>query len=144
MTTRTKAAGPDYASSTLPRHLVRGVLGFGGLIGSVALLPVTGPLSLLLLPAGVLALRGCPMCWTIGLIQTISRGRLQRTCENGACSLNIADRGHADRGAGGRGLADRGPDARPAEPASRWRGPALEVRYVPSLTQASPTRVTRL
>ena len=90
--TTTKTEGPDFASSSLPRHLVRGLIGFGGLIGSIALLPAIGPVSLLLLPVGLLALRGCPMCWTIGLIQTISRGRLQRTCEDGHCTLTVADR----------------------------------------------------
>jgi hypothetical protein len=80
-----------YASASLPRHLIRGAVGFGGLIGSFALLPVVGLISLLLLPLGVLALRGCPMCWTIGLIQTISRGRLQRTCSDGQCKLTVAN-----------------------------------------------------
>ncbi|MFF4168797.1 hypothetical protein [Streptomyces sp. NPDC001744] len=92
--TPAEAAGPDFASSSLSRHLVRGALGFGGLIGSVALLPVTGPVSLLLLPVGVLALRGCPMCWIVGLAQTVSRGRLRRDCEDGVCRLSVADRGH--------------------------------------------------
>ncbi|MEU4605061.1 hypothetical protein AB0F43_18925 [Kribbella sp. NPDC023972] len=78
---------PSFASASLPRHLLRGAVGFGGLAGSFALLPVFGPVSLLLLPVGVLALRGCPMCWTIGLIQTISRGRLRRSCEDGQCRL---------------------------------------------------------
>lgn len=87
----TKAEGPDFASSSLPRHLARGVVGFGSLIGSFALIPLVGPWSLALLPVGVLALRGCPMCWTIGLVQTISRGRLQRSCEDGQCKLTVAD-----------------------------------------------------
>ncbi|MEV4684748.1 hypothetical protein [Streptomyces kurssanovii] len=95
--TTAKADGPDFASSSLTRHLVRGVIGFGSLIGSVAFLPVTGPVSLLLLPVGVLALRGCPMCWAIGLMQTVSRGRLRRTCEDGACRLTVADRVHEER-----------------------------------------------
>ncbi|MFD3946657.1 hypothetical protein [Streptomyces sp. NPDC058579] len=93
----TRAGGPDFASASLPRHLVRGVLGFGGLVGAFALLPAVGPISLLLLPVGVLALRGCPMCWTIGLIQTVSRGRLRRSCEDGLCSLTLADRDHEER-----------------------------------------------
>lgn len=87
MKTSTGADGPDFASASLPRHLVRGLIGFGGLTAALALLPVTGPVSLLLLPVGVLALRGCPMCWAIGLVQTISRGRLQRSCEDGRCTL---------------------------------------------------------
>lgn len=81
----------DFASTSLPRHLIRGVVGFGAVIASFALIPAVGPLSLVLLPIGVLALRGCPMCWTIGLIQTISRGRLHRSCEDGHCVLRRAD-----------------------------------------------------
>ncbi|MFI1720609.1 hypothetical protein [Streptomyces sp. NPDC020489] len=95
--TTTKADRPDFASSSLPRHLLRGVIGFGSLIGSVAFLSTVGPVSLLLLPVGLLALRGCPMCWTIGMIQTISRNRLQRTCEDGQCRLAVADRDHGER-----------------------------------------------
>ncbi|MEE2050979.1 hypothetical protein [Nocardiopsis tropica] len=92
-----RADGPDFASSSLPRHLVRGVVGFGSLIGSVALIPAVGPGCLLLLPVGVLALRGCPTCWTIGLIQTVSRGRLQRACEDGRCTLTLPGRDHEER-----------------------------------------------
>ena len=91
--TGTKADGPGFASASLPRHLVRGALGFGALAGSVALIPAVGPVGLVLLPAGLLALRGCPMCWTVGLMQTISRGRLQRSCEDGRCKLT-ARAGH--------------------------------------------------
>ncbi|MEW1639632.1 hypothetical protein AB0469_36935 [Streptomyces sp. NPDC093801] len=87
----TKADGrPDFASASLPRHLVRGALGFGSLALAVVLLPYAWPVGLALVPAGLLALRGCPMCWAIGLAQTISRGRLQRSCEDGRCSLNVA------------------------------------------------------
>ncbi|MFC8100563.1 hypothetical protein [Streptomyces sp. NPDC057363] len=93
----TKPDGPDFASSSLPRHLVRGVIGFGGVIGSVAFVSTVGPISLLLLPVGVVALRGCPMCWAIGLAQTISRGRLRRTCEDGRCKATVTDRDREDR-----------------------------------------------
>ncbi|KOG47362.1 MULTISPECIES: hypothetical protein [Streptomyces] len=87
------ADGPDFASSTLPRHLVRGAVGIGSLIGAFALLPLYGPLTLALAPVGLVALRGCPMCWAIGLAQTLSRGRLQRECtENGSCTLRPAAR----------------------------------------------------
>ncbi|MER5809368.1 hypothetical protein ABT143_14430 [Streptomyces sp. NPDC002033] len=98
-TTKTSSpppAGPGaprpggFAGATVPRHLARGALGFGALIGSLALLPVTGPASLLLAPAGLLALRGCPMCWTIGLVETISAGRLRRSCADGSCELRRA------------------------------------------------------
>jgi hypothetical protein len=80
----------NFASASLTRHLVRGAIGFGALIGSFALIPVAGLISLLLLPLGVVALRGCPTCWTIGLIETISRGKLQRDCDDGQCTLTVA------------------------------------------------------
>ena len=82
----------SFASTSVPRHLARGALGFGGLIGAIALLPVTGPVSLLLLPVGILALKGCPTCWVIGLIETISRGRLQRACGGGQGASTVAAR----------------------------------------------------
>ncbi|HEY9264056.1 hypothetical protein ACWEOO_20415 [Kribbella sp. NPDC004138] len=76
-----------FASASLPRHLLRGLIGFGSLIAAFALLPSVGPLSLLLLPVTLLAFRGCPTCWVIGLIETVSRGRLQRDCVDGQCKL---------------------------------------------------------
>ncbi|WP_280299196.1 hypothetical protein [Nocardia abscessus] len=80
----------SFASASVPRHLVRGVVGFGALIGAIAFMPVFGAFSLLLAPAGLLALRGCPTCWAIGLMQTVSRGRLQRSCDDGQCRLTGA------------------------------------------------------
>jgi hypothetical protein len=76
-----------YVNSALARQLLRGVIGFG-LIGSAfALTPSAGPVALLGVLPGMVALRGCPMCWIAGLIQVISAGRLQRTCTNGWCAL---------------------------------------------------------
>ncbi|MDI2129144.1 hypothetical protein QI554_23650 [Yinghuangia seranimata] len=88
---RTPARG-GFASASVPRHLARGAVGFGALVASLALLPVVGVVSLLLAPVGLVALRGCPMCWAIGLVETISAGRLRRSCENGTCELKRATR----------------------------------------------------
>ncbi|MEV6119327.1 hypothetical protein AB0M23_02145 [Streptomyces sp. NPDC052077] len=82
------AAG--FGSASVPRHLARGALGFGALAGGLALLPAVGPVSLLLVPVGVVALRGCPMCWTLGLVETVSAGRLRRSCADGSCGLERA------------------------------------------------------
>ncbi|WP_445398472.1 hypothetical protein ACSMX9_28955 [Streptomyces sp. LE64] len=83
---------PRFASRSVPVHLLRGLIGFGSLAGSFLLLPVAGAWSLLLAPVGLLALRGCPMCWTIGLVQTVTRGRLRRSCTGGTCELTVAHR----------------------------------------------------
>ncbi|WP_205324594.1 hypothetical protein [Glycomyces sp. YM15] len=77
----------SFASASVSRHVVRGVIGFGAVIAAVALLPVFGWPTLVLVPLGMLALRGCPVCWVLGLIETISRGRLRRECADGACRL---------------------------------------------------------
>ncbi|MFB6893487.1 hypothetical protein ACFCX4_29690 [Kitasatospora sp. NPDC056327] len=79
-----------FASRTVAGHLARGAIGFGALAGAFALLPFAGPVALLLLPLGVLALRGCPTCWVIGLTETVSRGRLRRECVGGQCELRRA------------------------------------------------------
>jgi len=83
---------PDHdrsapASTSLARQLTRGAIGFG-LVGlALALTPSAGPAALLLAPPGMVALRGCPVCWVAGLIQAISAGRLKRTCTNDSCTL---------------------------------------------------------
>ncbi|WP_310794813.1 hypothetical protein [Streptomyces sp. TLI_171] len=73
----------------MPRHLVRGAVGFGAIVAGVVLVPLLGWAALLLVPAGLWALRGCPMCWMIGLAQTVSRGRVQRHCGDGVCTVSL-------------------------------------------------------
>ena len=81
-----------FASSSVPRHLARGALGFGLIGAGFGLTAAVGPLALLLTPAGFVALRGCPMCWTAGLIETISAGRLQRSCRENGCTVRPASK----------------------------------------------------
>ncbi|WP_225830736.1 hypothetical protein [Streptomyces sp. NK08204] len=91
------AAERNFASKSVPRHLARGVIGFGLIIGSIALVPIAGPAILLVAPLGLIAFRGCPTCWMVGLAQTVSRGRLERKCAAGVCTLAKAEgRGRAD------------------------------------------------
>lgn len=78
-----------FASSSLPRHLARGAVGFGLIGCAFALTPQLGPSALLLAPAGMGVLRGCPTCWLVGLIQTLSAGRLQRRCTGTGCTLRL-------------------------------------------------------
>jgi hypothetical protein len=75
-----------FAGASLAGHLLRGACGFGLLGAALALTPSIGPAALLLAPAGLLALRGCPMCWTVGLIEAIAAGRLRRTCTDSGCT----------------------------------------------------------
>jgi hypothetical protein len=77
----------SLASASIARHLLRGGVGFGLIGAGFALVQVAGPAGLLLTPLGMVALRGCPTCWVAGLIQTVSAGRLQRTCIDAGCGL---------------------------------------------------------
>ncbi|MEO3849382.1 hypothetical protein ABGB09_17365 [Streptomyces sp. B8F3] len=83
----------DFASTSVPRHIARGAVGFGMITGSIAMVPVVGPLALLAAPLALIAFRGCPTCWLVGLAQTISRGRLERACRDGVCTLRYPRQG---------------------------------------------------
>ncbi|MFE9630906.1 hypothetical protein [Streptomyces sp. NPDC006463] len=89
-TARPGAPEMNFASKSVPRHLARGAIGFGLIIGSIALVPIAGPATLLAAPLALIAFRGCPTCWMVGLAQTISRGRLERQCVDGVCTLTKA------------------------------------------------------
>lgn len=80
----------SFASPSLASHLARGVIGFGLIGCAFALTFRIGPASLLLAPIGLIALRGCPTCWIAGLIQTISAGRLERSCGDEGCGLQTS------------------------------------------------------
>lgn len=66
----TKPSDAIFASGSVRAHVVRGVLGLVAAVAAFALIGVVGPLSLLLLIPAVLAWRGCPTCWALGLTQT--------------------------------------------------------------------------
>ncbi len=68
-----------FASGSLVEHVLRGVLGLVLVVTGFALAGGQ-PLALLLLVPGVVAWRGCPTCWLMGLGATLSRGRVTATC----------------------------------------------------------------
>jgi hypothetical protein len=62
-------------SKSLPIHLLRGAAGIGAVWLAVRIgeaHPI-GALGLVLV--ALASFRGCPVCWTAGLIETISRRR---------------------------------------------------------------------
>ena len=64
-----------FASQGLVEHLLRGLIGLGALVGAVVWGPAHPVVALLLMAVGLVALRGCPMCWTVGLVQTVAAAR---------------------------------------------------------------------
>jgi hypothetical protein len=68
------------ASNSVPEHLLRGVAGLAAAALAIVLVAVVGPVSLALLPLTAVAWRGCPTCWTVGLLGTLADNRARRAC----------------------------------------------------------------
>ena len=75
----TRRSSP-LASGSVRAHLFRGVVGLLAAVLAIALFTVVGPVSLLLLAVTALAWRGCPTCWTVGLMSTLADDRARRGC----------------------------------------------------------------
>ncbi len=79
-----------FASRTVAEHLARGAFGLGAFAAAMVLAP-SHPWALALLPLAFVALRGCPMCWTVGLIETVAaklRGKdPSASCTDGRCAV---------------------------------------------------------
>jgi hypothetical protein len=60
-----------FGNRTIGLHLARGILGVAALYGSLSIMRGSFLPSLILLAAAIFLLKGCPMCWTLGLIETI-------------------------------------------------------------------------
>ncbi|GAB3658263.1 hypothetical protein GCM10027596_14400 [Nocardioides korecus] len=74
--------GAVFASGSLVEHYVRGVVGLVLVVAALAFAGTT-PWALLLAVPGVVAWRGCPTCWALGLTATLAR-RGSR-CVDGSC-----------------------------------------------------------
>lgn len=81
-----------FASKSIGEHLLRGALGAAALAAAVLLAPAHPLPAMVLVPLALVALRGCPMCWTVGLAQTVTaklRGApAGDACLDGTCALD--------------------------------------------------------
>jgi hypothetical protein len=59
-----------FASSSLVEHLARGVVGICALSYAISISAQHSVYSLALAGVSLLAFRGCPICWTIGFVET--------------------------------------------------------------------------
>jgi hypothetical protein len=67
-----------FASASLTEHVLRGAFGIGAISLAINLGEPGGawwtlPAALTLGLLSILAFRGCPICWTIGLAETLWR-----------------------------------------------------------------------
>src|SRR5271166_5376512 len=68
-----------FGSAFLGAHLMRGAAAAALLAWAIVLQTAHPWLSLGAGVAALVALRGCPMCWTVGLVETLSQGRRDST-----------------------------------------------------------------
>ncbi|WP_425228470.1 hypothetical protein [Sphingomonas sp.] len=59
-----------FGNRSLTVHLARGIIGTVALIAALRGYDMIGWPALLLAGVTVWAFKGCPMCWTVGLIET--------------------------------------------------------------------------
>jgi len=70
-----------FGSAFLGAHLTRGAAAAALLAWAIVHQTAHPWLSLGAGVAALVALRGCPMCWTVGLVETLSQGRRDSTAE---------------------------------------------------------------
>ena len=68
-----------FGSAFLGAHLMRGAAAAALLAWAIVHQTAHPWLSLGAGVATLVALRGCPMCWTVGLVETLSQGRRDST-----------------------------------------------------------------
>ena len=88
-----------FGSTFLGAHLMRGAAAAALFAWAIVHQTAHPWLSLGAGVAALVALRGCPMCWTVGLIETLSQGRrapyLQGlNKEHRGVAIRVWSRGH--------------------------------------------------
>ena len=76
-----------FKSRSVVPHLVRGIAGFGFLYIVLHYGPGLGWWTLAPAAAALVCLRGCPMCWTVGLIETVLDPKPGATCVDRSCEF---------------------------------------------------------
>ena len=84
------------ASRTIAAHMVRGVVAAALIIFAVLLQSSNPAFAVAAGILAVIAMRGCPLCWTLGLFETIGESirarrisrRLRTPCSSNVCHRN--------------------------------------------------------
>jgi uncharacterized membrane protein YdbT with pleckstrin-like domain len=69
-----------FGSTSLIVHLMRGAVAAALIAWAVVNHTAHPWLALGAGTAALIALRGCPMCWAVGLVETLWQGRRDSTC----------------------------------------------------------------
>jgi hypothetical protein len=74
-----RSATGFFASESLPGHLIRGSVAVALLVWAVQHQGGLPTLSILAGIGALIAFRGCPVCWTVGLVETVTQKLRRRT-----------------------------------------------------------------
>jgi hypothetical protein len=69
-----------FKSGSVAGHLVRGILGFGLLAIALLYAQDLGWWTLAPVVVALVAFRGCPMCWIVGLVETVLQRKTRTAC----------------------------------------------------------------
>jgi hypothetical protein len=75
-----------FKSRSIAIHFLKGIAGFGFLYIALHYGPDLGWWALAPLAAALICFRGCPMCWTVGLIETVLDRKTGSACVDGSCA----------------------------------------------------------
>ncbi len=75
-----------FKSRSVALHLFRGALGFGLLAIALLYPSKLGWWALTLIAGALVSFRGCPMCWTVGLMETLLHRKTNAVCADGSCA----------------------------------------------------------
>ncbi len=75
-----------FKSRTVTGHIVRGALGFGFLALALLYAEPLGWWALAPVGAALVLFRGCPLCWTMGLVETVISRKGGAGCIDGSCA----------------------------------------------------------
>lgn len=70
-----------FRSGSVAGHILKGILGFGFLAIALLYAPVLGWWTLVPVAGALVCFRGCPMCWIVGLVDTVLRRKSGSTCD---------------------------------------------------------------
>ena len=75
-----------FKSGGVVGQILRGVLGFGLLFMGMLYSQVLGWWTLAPLAGALVCFRGCPLCWTVGLVETVLHQKAHKSCIDGSCA----------------------------------------------------------
>ena len=69
-----------FRSGSVAVHVLKGVLGFGFLAIALLYASVLGWWTLVPVAGALVCFQGCPMCWIVGLIDTVLHRKTSTAC----------------------------------------------------------------